>query len=357
MGENSEAASPLEQLGKKYSKEWPAITKAGQITRARLKDLEALRPFQSDNTAVTVFGSFARGEMTSGSDVDWSLLIDGPADPEHLRIVQAVDRFLAGQNLPKPGTTATFGTLASSHELIHQIGGARDTNENMTRRILLLLESYPVTNLIVHDRVVRGILNRYIVFDASVSWSAQPSQVVPRFLLNDIVRFWRTMAVDYAAKRWEQADKKWALRNAKLRMSRKLLFVAGLLMCFGFELDSPPARDEVLADVGSLAPRLADFFLMQTRRTPIESLSHVLLQVGRPETVSDILDAYDSFLAILDDGDRRAHLEALSFEDAGSSPVFREVRDLSQRFQRGLTNLFFTDSALLRDLIIKYGVF
>jgi hypothetical protein len=181
--------------------------------------------------------------------------------------------------------------------------------------------------------------------------------VVPRFLLNDIVRFWRTMAVDYAAKRWEQSDRKWALRNAKLRMSRKLLFAAGLLMCFNFELSPPPDRDEILADPDTLPPKLAEFFLDQTRLTPLELVAQALLQTGKGEVVSDVMDSYDLFLELLDDNEAREHLETLRFEEAGRDPLFQKITDLSETFQRGLTALFFESNLALRDMIIKYGVF
>ncbi len=360
MEKSLEAVSPLERLAEKHARTWPAILRARQFTEEQFQALQPLQRLKSDNTTIVVFGSFARGELTSGSDVDWSLLIDGPADPEHFRVAQEVDRILSELGLLRPGATETFGTLASSHELIHLIGGIRDANQNMTRRVLLLLEARSVTNPLVYERVVRGVLNRYIISGASVSWSAQgskPAVVVPRFLLNDIVRFWRTMAVDYAAKRWEQSDRKWALRNAKLRMSRKLLFAAGLLMCFNFELTPPPDRDEILADPDTLPPRLAEFFLDQTRLTPLELVAQALLQAGDDEVVSDIMDSYDLFLQLLDDEATRKQLEMVKFEDAGRDPLFQRITSLSERFQRGLTTLFFEGDTALRDMIIKYGVF
>jgi predicted nucleotidyltransferase len=353
-----DSSSPFETLKAKCSKEWPAITAARRLTSERLRDLKSLKDLSSDNTAVVVFGSFARGELTPGSDADWSLLIDGPSDPEHLRVVQEVRKIMESLQLEAPGTTETFGILASSHELIHHIGGVRDTNQNLTRRVLLLLESRAVNNEIVRDRVVKGVLARYIDADTSVSWQTKPNWIVPRFLLNDIVRFWRTMAVDYAAKRWEQAGKKWALRNAKLRMSRKLLFVAGLLMCFSLELSSSEGRQEILSsDPEILSRKLADFFQSEMRLTPIEVLAQALLRVDRCEDLAGVVDAYDRFLAILADEDARKHLEELKFEEAGDDSLFTEIRELSHVFQEGLTELFFEADDKLRGLVVKYGVF
>jgi predicted nucleotidyltransferase len=350
------APSPFDQLRAKYSGEWPAIVQAREYTARRLLDLGSIKEFESDNTSVVVFGSFARGEMTPGSDVDWSLLIDGPSDPEHVRIVQEVGRSLEDLGLQEPGTTQTFGTMVGSHDLIQNIGGLNDTNQNLTRRILLLLESLAITNPIVRDRILRGVLSRYIDSDTSVAWHTRPAQVIPRFLLNDIVRFWRTMAVDYAAKRWEQSDRKWALRNAKLRMSRKLLFVAGLLICFSFELHPSEEREDIRSDLAMMVPQLADFFLRQTSLTPLDLLSREILRVDKPEIAIRVMSSYDKFLGLLANPDHREHLEKLKFEEVEKDEIFGQVRDLSHSFQDGLTSLFFDDKGL-RDLIVKYGVF
>jgi predicted nucleotidyltransferase len=347
--------SPFEHLREKHGQSWPALSEARQLTRQRIAELQSLDLPQSDNTTLVVFGSFARGEVTPGSDIDWTLLVDGPSDPEHFRLAQEIRKKLA--EFPDPGTTETFGTLTSSHELIHNIGGIRDTNQNMTRRILLLLESLPLNNEIVHERVLRGVLNRYIIFGQSLSWQSGPEVVIPRFLLNDIVRFWRTMAVDYAAKQWEQPEKKWALRNAKLRFSRKLLFVAGLLICFSFELEPPPDREAILLPEDSMTASLAGYFLEQTRLTPIDLLSKLLLQQPQVGVVLDVMGAYDSFLALLADDDKRKGLEGLQFEAASNDPLFTQVRDLSRRFQDGLTHIFFQQRVKLTDLMVKFGVF
>lgn len=355
-----EATRPLgafDLLCKKYSRVWPALSEARERTAHRIAHLQTLSLPQSDNTTLVVFGSFARGELTAGSDIDWSLLLDGPSDPEHFRLAREIRERLADADLLEPGTTETFGTLASSHELIHHIGGIRDTNQNMTRRILLLLESQAINNEIVHERVLRGILNRYIVSGQSVSWRSRPSVVVPLFLLNDIVRFWRTMTVDYAAKRWEQPDGKWALRNAKLRMSRKLLFVAGLAMCFSFELSPPQDREKILADEEMRPALLAGFLLEQTRLKPIDLLCGLLLRQNNEEIVAGVLDSYDAFLDLLGNEEKRIHLAELQFDQADRDELFAEVRNMSQRFQSGLTRLVFGADEQLRDLVIRYGVF
>jgi len=177
---------------------------------------------------------------------------------------------------------------------------------------------------------------------------------VPRFLLNDIVRFWRTMAVDFAGKQRERGGDGWALRNIKLRMSRKLIFAAGLLMCFSCYTTLPVVTDGAGKSTDILIQHLSPFI----ERPPLEILANALLQYSIPaQTVSGLLDSYDLFLECLNDMKRRDHLEKLSYEDSIGDTVFQQMRKIGQQFQSGLDRLFFQDNEELKRLIRQYGIF
>ena len=121
---------------------WPAVRDAARLARdTRTKIAAQLKPLSHENTSVVVFGSLARDEFTSESDVDWTLLVDGMADPEHIDVIHDIRDSLDRLGIPGPGSEETFGDIANSHELLHKIGGSDDTNKNTTQRLLLLLES------------------------------------------------------------------------------------------------------------------------------------------------------------------------------------------------------------------------
>jgi hypothetical protein len=212
--------------------------------------------YASPDTSLVVFGSLARGEWTTGSDLDWTYLIDGGAKSAHLQITQHIRRVFKENRLAEPGPTGTFGNMTFSHDIVHQVGGQNDTNKNTTQRILLLLESTPIgERREAYDRVIRAVIDRYLEEDTHLLTRDSKRYRVPRFLLNDIVRFWRTMAVDFASKQRDRAGKGWGLRNAKLRMSRKLIFASGLLICFSASLD-PDLQNKISTDTNDVSSSL-----------------------------------------------------------------------------------------------------
>ena len=344
----------IEQLATKLGDEWLAIQKARAACRdhtSKIRDLvRGLKP--SSNTSIVAFGSLAREEWTSGSDVDWTLMVDGPADMRHFEVAKSVEEALQSAGYKEPGQTGTFGAMSSSHELVHYIGGLEDTNQNITRRILLVLESISLSDQVTHERVIRAILERYILGDLPTTRRLQYR--VPLFLFNDIVRFWRTLAVDYATKKWQRSNSGWAIRNMKLRMSRKLLFAKGILVCFlcdeGFA-GKPSSNDSEIVGM-----ELLEKCFQLARRPAIELLADVLDKFADDAVARKTMSAYNLFLASLDDQEKRERLNQLDFGEE-DDPLFVELRENSRIFRDGLEQLFFNSHDRLTELIKRYGVF
>ncbi len=177
----------------------------------------------------------------------------------------------------QPGREGVFGTIVSSHDLVHRIGGQDDTNSNTTLRILLLLESASIGNSAAYVRVLKNILWRYLDEDRGL-WEGSGPYKVPRFLFNDVARYWRTMTVDFAYKQRNRQNEGFAIRNLKLRMSRKLLFLAGMIACYECHLgfSSQEERQEFYStkQVQSVIERL----LIVLSKPPLEIIATALLR-------------------------------------------------------------------------------
>ena len=352
---------PIADLERTTGSNWSAIQSAAAAAtakrRALIDGLTKVKLVPPDSTFV-MFGSLARSEVTAGSDLDWTLLIDGQSDTQHLRVTKAIKALVEQDNKP-PGPTALFGTMAFSHELVHLIGGEADSNRNTTRRILLLLESRGmVDDDRVRDRVVRNILKRYLQEDLGYHAFHDWKRRVPRFLLNDIVRFWRTMTVDYATKRRDRDGKGWALRNFKLRLSRKMTFTAGLAMCMSCQLCPPPSLADTKFDKpDDFYAELENYLVGFSNKPPLHVVAEFVRNFSAHTAGKKIFDAYDQFLTILGDEAKRDRLEMLGAEDARSDPVFTDARDVGTTFQDGLTELFFNTDTELTKATQRYGVF
>ena len=255
-----------------------------------------------------------------------------------------------------PGAEGTFGSMVFSHDLIHEIGGEDDTNQNTTRRLLLLLESRAVGREDAYHRVVRSILNRYLLEDRGL-WKGSGHRV-PRFLQNDFARYWRTMAVDFAYKLRKRAGKGWAIRNIKLRMSRKLIYVSGLLACHRCHLDySPQDRKGIFGDPDR-HKEVVEHMEAVFRETPLDFVAGVLLRYAHlDDAARKIFGAYDGFLGILADDQSRGHLERLTEDLADKDETYQRARQFSHSFRDGLLAFFFDPESELDDMTKNYGVF
>jgi hypothetical protein len=294
-----------------------------------------------DIVDVVLLGANARGEYTKGSDCDYFVLSSG-APPDVTRaLIRGVDRIARDELiLEPPGGHGAFARVVSAIRLYESIGLEDDTNVNMTQRLLILTESKSVYSEAMRQAVIGNILSRYCLDPPGQD--PGESAKVPRFLLNDLVRYWRTMAVDFGAKRWRSAEDDYHLRLAKLKTSRKILFAGPLAT-----LLLVPVRVQRSEDLPGYLQEWLD-------KPPLAQLASTVghLSERSREALAGLLNSYDKFINILN-RDRKLFYNP---ESKRFSELEEEVRGIANSIQESLQQIFYEDN-LFASAIRKYGIF
>ena len=333
MGEAG-ASGALERLSDRTGEEFSNLRAARKLAAAKQPVLEArLNELDHDSdTSIALFGSWARRELTEHSDDDWLILVNGARRDEVAPSIATAGSIL-GLDERKPGDQEIFGIHAFCDDIAERVGLDRDDNTNLTHRVLLMLESVPLTGHDAHRACWERILDGYLQ-------ELRRDERPPRFFLNDVVRYWRTICVDFVGKHRE-AGEKWGTRNAKLRASRKVLFAGGLLpilQCFRF------SRVE-----------MREFLVDQLTAPATDRLAYAFLEWDVPDPGARFFDAYDRWIGLLNDEGVRAELNAVTPSNADDSPAFREVQGIGRDLDRGLLALLFDTD--LEPISRQYGIF
>lgn len=269
-----------------------------------------------DKITIVTTGSYGRKEASLSSDLDLFIFFDsdrseGILSEETEKIRQIVEKYIA----KAAGDTGTFGVeaIVRFSDMLANIGGNNDSNANLTRRMLFLLEG---TWLYGEDRFKSyraELLSIYIK-------TSNPEKQISRFLLNDIIRYYRTITTDFEFKVTEN-NKSWGLRNVKLRFSRKILYFGGILSVAETALESNDDKSTALSELFDLA------------------VLNRIWSVGpnNPHT-KEIFDIYQHFLSTIGDSDKRQLLDQVSREKREESMIFLEMRAKSRDFSVCLAN-------------------
>jgi hypothetical protein len=321
-------AGALDRLAAAGGGSFPNLVAAREYTAVELDRRAGALAGVDD--AVVLFGSWGRRELTAQSDDDWAVL----GDPSEATL--ALCRDVLGGEDREPGQQDLFGTAFSCDDLVRNIGLDADTNTNLTRRMLLLLESQPVVGHDVYERCFAQVLHAYLGHGVR---DYRP----PRFLLNDLIRYWRTICVDFEGKRRGAGgdDPKYASRNAKLRTSRKVLFAGGLL--------------PVLLCHQKTGGEMQAFLTRQLAAPPTDRLAAAFITQGAVAEGVRALGAYDRWIGLLGDAAARAELAALREADREQSALFGDIREIGDELQRGLLALLY--ETRLSPLTRWYGLF
>jgi predicted nucleotidyltransferase len=198
--------------------------------RRRLRKL----PFVTGYPTLAIYaaGSYARREGGVHSDIDLffihddrsaSSVVEGPR-VKALTLMAGIVQELEDMEFPPPSNDGEYLNILSLSNILQHLGGAEDDHRNhFTARMLLLLESAPIFGTAAYNSTLDAVVDAYFR-----DYEDHAANFRPTFLVNDILRFWKTLCLNYENRRnqVEEARKiKQKIRNFKLGHSR-------LLTCF-----------------------------------------------------------------------------------------------------------------------------
>ncbi|MGH8437682.1 MAG: nucleotidyltransferase domain-containing protein [Pseudomonas sp.] len=263
-----------------------------------------------DFLTVVTTGSFGRREASSQSDIDLFILFNSEEPDDALEEVKRTIAEITKKHILKDaGDTGTFGpdAVVRFATMLSNIGGENDSNQNFTRRMLFLLEGTWLYGEERFNNYRKQLLSKYLK-------TGNPQNQISRFLFNDIIRYYRTIATDFEYK-VSESQKSWGLRNIKLRFSRKILYFGGIVSVAETALKTNEQKNTDLL-------RLFDIPVLER-----------IWSVGasNPHT-NDIFNIYQDFLDAINCPTKRENLEKVTREKREDSPVFLELRGKSKQF-------------------------
>lgn len=318
----------------------PHVIEAERWSRERIGAArQALGDRRAGAGAPFALGSLGRHEACAASDLDLAWLFDARVVDEH---AAQEERAACVETLRAIGFVVpekTFSAPVDVGSLVANVGGAHDTNLNLTHRALVLTEG----RWLASPALAEGFRAR--LFSVYRDGTARGRFMTS--LLNDLHRYYRTVCVDY---RWkvEEADKGWALRNVKLRHSRKTWHLANLaLHCAARSLDDRREHDAFLAE------RLA--------LPPLVKLVVAMEELGGRDAArrcADLWRGYDAYLDRVARPEVRRALESLRPADEERGVEYLELKEnadaLEVAAERVVDVLLSTEPA--RGHLLRFGL-
>lgn len=270
---------------------------------------------------IYVTGSYGRLEAARTSDLDLFFLY-GVKDPNKrfprsrwLRIAGRLIEIADDLEFPEFSGDAEYLEVHNVAQIGRDLGSRVDDSENrFTARMLLLLESRSILNHELYDALIAEMLGFYYE-----DFEHHEDDFRPTFLINDILRFWRTLCLNYENKRSRRRQRveegkldeerfraESALANIKLRFSR-------LTTCHSM----------VAALAASQVPVRAEHVIQLVARTPLDRWAEI--EPGNEDLVAELRGLYEGFLELTAEPDvLNTHL--------GSHESRAEARERADRY-------------------------
>lgn len=294
----------------------PALLSAWQFSAKRLNEMcdKLKQTLNVDWASVVLAGSYGRMDACKSSDADFLLLIDhAPAKKNVLNLITQIRDALSLQNFPMPNPQGLFSQPIDINEITTTIGSKDDTLFELARRMVLLLEIRCVYNEPLYRKAIHNVLSTYLRYQYK-----EPDKQ-PLFLLNELIRYFRSICVNYELNFWHDHEK-WAIRNAKLRHSRVLMYFSLLLLLLNSSLKKN--KLSYLSDTVNL--------------TPIERICQVYHECGEND-VFRVLGPYSIFVKHMSDIDFRTNLSKADYDNRYASPEYALLKTTSEALYAEMT--------------------
>jgi len=334
-----------------YKREWGinsvnihrymALENNWNISKKRIDQIrECLNNIEINRAVETVAAAGSIGRMEASKDVSDADLIVVLSNNINLESDVAKEAYnsvweaLKSLELPKPNSEGVFAHPTNQEQLLGSIGKADEKLDVFGKRLLLLLESQPVYREDNYKYTINSIVDsyadKYVKTDSKKEWT---------LLLNDLIRYFRAITVNY---QWtfDQQPEKWTLRNIKLRHSRLVMY-SGLLMLLG------EASKERQEKVPWLKERL--------RMTPMERLAWVYEQ-NEDWNFHRIAGLYNVFLSKLSEEEVRKNLN-VAYEERYNNPEFALLKANSDGLVAELLRFIFARRGSWSERFFEYLIF
>ncbi len=224
-------------------------------------ELENARKLAEGKACVYLIGSYGRGEASNHSDLDL-FIVGGRTEKD--RDLKNLEEILIKAELIKATRKLDFPEFSGDgehlthytvDELVETLGTRDDDKTNtFTARLLLLLESRPLLEKSFYSGVISKVIAAYWK-----DYTSHESDFVPSFLVNDILRLWRTFCVNYEVgstheKETPDQKAKRKLKNYKLKHSRLLTCYSALVYLMAVMAEGGTVSQKDAMDMVSLSP-------------------------------------------------------------------------------------------------------
>jgi hypothetical protein len=274
-------------------------------------------------------GSFGRMEAGPKSDLDLFIVVDTMVikkddKPETINQLDGIGEITLKYLLIKAVQDCGIesfdggGKYLQTHDIADFTNklGTRDDDycNTLTGRLLLILESRLLLGQSVYDKLLDNVIDAYFK-----DFENNSENFVPAFLVNDILRMWRTFAVNYENFR-KKGGVKYKIKNLKLKYSRMITCYSAIIYLLSEHLITGTITPEDVRKMVGLTPT------ERIERVSAREFADSATGEKFRSLMAGVVSDYSSFLSFTHEPDYEA---ALSGEND-----FRLWRDRSHQFGR-----------------------